>query len=327
MKAAVYARRGAARDVLALADVPMPAPGAGEVRVRLHASGVNPSDWKSRSGLTTTLPPAVPVIPHSDGAGVIDAVGSAVDPRRIGERVWVWNAQWQRPHGTAAQFIALPAAQAVPLPHAVGFAEGACLGIPAMTATQALRLGGVAAGQVVLIHGGAGAVSHYAIQFASRLGARVLTTVSGAAKAAHARDAGAHECIDYRTENVGARVRALSDGRGADVVIDLNFSANAPLLPEVVRPHGRVVYYGTSEPNASIPALWLMRSSVDLRAFLVYELSAADRAAAIAAIQDGLTRGWLRHAVARELPLREIVQAHELVERGEVIGNVVLTID
>ena len=155
----------------------------------------------------------------------------------------------------------------------------------------------------------------------------MVTTVSGAAKAAHARGAGARDCIDYRTENVGARVRALTHGHGADVVIDLNFSANAALLPDVVRPHGRVVYYGTNEANATIPALWLMRSSVDLRAFLVYELSTADRAAAIAAIQDGLTHGWLRHAVARELPLKEIAQAHELVERGEVIGNVVLTID
>src|SRR5581483_10741756 len=206
MKAAWYERNGPARDVLTVGEMPDPEPGGGEVRIRIHASGINPADWKSRGG--PSRPMAFPrVIPHSDGAGVIDRVGPGVPTRRVGERVWIWNGQWKRPFGTAAEFIALPAAQAVPLPEHVSFAEGACLGIPAMTAYHAVALAGLGAGSRVLVSGGAGAVGQYVIQFAKRAGATVLTTISSAEKAAAAREAGADHTIDYKREDVGARVK------------------------------------------------------------------------------------------------------------------------
>lgn len=327
MKAAYYTRRGPAREVLQVGEVDDPRPQADEVRVRVLASGVNPSDWKSRSGLTTSAPVDGMVIPHSDGAGVVETVGAGVDPRRIGERVWLWNAQWQRSRGTAAEFVTLPARQAVTLPAGVDFEVGACLGIPAMTALQAVRLAAVAPGDEVLVHGGAGAVGNYAIQFAHHRGARVLATVSGESKAVRARAAGAVETIDYRVEDVGARVRAATSGRGVRAVIDVDFSANARLLPELIRPHGRVVVYGTGRAESTVPALWMMRNSITVASFLVYDLSSEDRDAVIEEIQESLRTNRLIHSVARRLPLDRIVEAHELLERGELIGNLVIVPD
>ncbi len=325
MRAAFYTRQGAAHDVLQLGDQPTPQPGAGEVRVRLRASGVNPSDWKTRRGgfgrgLTAPL-----IIPHSDGAGDIDAVGAGV-PGRVGERVWVWNAQWKRPHGTAAQYVVLPSAQAVGLPPGVDYATGACFGIPVLTAIQAVRLAQVGSGMHVLIAGGAGSVGHYAIQLAKLRGARAITTISNDAKAAHARAAGADATINYRTENVGERVLALTDGQGVDALIEMDLSGNAPLYPAILRPHATIVVYGTSTGDATLPALWLMQNSITLRLFLVYELSTADRAAGVAELTDLLEHGRLIHTVARRLPLEAIAEAHEIVERGAVMGNVVLDI-
>jgi NADPH2:quinone reductase len=325
MLAAFYTRQGPAREVLQVGEQPTPVAGAGEVRVRLRASGVNPSDWKVRRGGFGRGLAGPLIVPHSDGAGDIDAAGPGV-PARIGERVWVWNGQWKRPFGTAAQYIVLPAAQAVPLPSGVGYAEGACLGIPALTAIQAVRLARVAPGMNVLIVGGAGAVAHYAIQLAKLRGATVIATVSGEAKAAHARAAGAHELINYRTENVGERVKAATGGRGVDALIDMDFSGNAKLYPSVLRAHATVVVYGMSAGEAALPALWLMQNSITVRLFLVYDIADADRREGIEELSALLAQGRLTHSVARVLPLRAVAEAHEIVERGEVIGNVVLEI-
>src|SRR5262245_29190060 len=230
MRAAYYETNGRARDVLRVEEVETPKPGRGEVRVRLAASGVNPSDVKSRAGVTRKI--AFPrVIPHSDGAGEIETVGEGVPARRIGERVWTWNAQWKRPFGTCAEYVVLPAAMAVPLPAHIGFDAGACLGIPAMTAYHAVAVAGAAKGSTVLVTGGAGGVGHYAIQFAKALGAVVLTTVSSEAKARLARAAGADQVIDYRRENVGERVMALTGKAGVDAVVEMDLAANARLYP------------------------------------------------------------------------------------------------
>ena len=189
MKAVWYERNGPAREVLQCGDLPDPVPGTGEVLVRVHASGVNPSDWKTRSGSRPMVAPRV--IPHSDGAGVIERVGPAVDPSRVGERVWIWNGQWKRPFGTAATYIALPSGQAVRLPNGTTFEAGACLGIPALTAHRAVTIDVSPQGQSILVSGGAGAVGHYAIQFAKLLGARpIIATVSSDEKAEHAKAAG-----------------------------------------------------------------------------------------------------------------------------------------
>src|SRR5689334_12241260 len=239
MRAAWYEKNGAAAEVLQVGEVETPQPGPGEVRIKLRTSGVNPSDVKNRAGTTRKI--AFPrVIPHSDGAGEIDAVGAGVDKARIGERVWTWNGQWKRPFGTAAEYIVLPENQAVKLPAAISLEAGACLGIPALTAWHAVDIAGTQKGTTLLIAGGAGAVAHYAIQFAKARGATVITTVSSPEKAKVARAAGADHTIDYKTENVGERVQALVKG-GVDAVIELDLTANAHLLPAVLRPHGTLV--------------------------------------------------------------------------------------
>jgi len=325
MLAGFYSEQGAAHDVLHVGEQPTPEPGPGEVRVRLHASGANPSDWKVRRGGFGRGLAAPLVIPHSDGAGEIDRVGPGVD-NRVGERVWIWNGQWKRPHGTAAQYIVLPAAQAVHLPDAIDYAEGACLGIPALTAVQAVRLARIEPDAVVLISGGAGAVAHYAIQLAKRRGARVISTVSGDAKAAHARRAGADEIINYRTEDVGARVKEITGAHGVDALIEMDLSANAKTYPGVLRPGATVVVYGMSANETTLPTLWLMGNSITLRLFLVYEIAEPDRSAGIAEIGELLENGRLIHTVAQRMPLQSIAEAHDTVERGEVIGNVVLDI-
>jgi len=325
MRAAFYSEQGPARDVLRVGHQPTPEPGPGEVRIKLRTSGVNPSDWKVRRGGFGRPLMAPLIIPHSDGAGDIDAVGAGV-PDRVGERVWVWNGQWKRPFGTAAEYIVLPAAQAVHLPDNVDYAVGACLGIPALTAIQATRLAKADPDSTLLIAGGAGSVGNYAIQLAKLRGARVITTISNDAKAAHARAAGADEVINYRTEDVGERVRTLTSGRGFDAVIEVDLSRNAKFYPAVLRPHATVVIYGMSANESTLPSLWLMQNNVTLRFFLVYELTAADRAAGIVEVNDLLKQGRLVHTIARRRPLESIAEAHDIVERGDVTGNVVLDI-
>src|SRR5690349_11618675 len=276
MKAAYYEANGSAREVLRVGEVETPRPGPGEVRVKLATSGVNPSDVKSRAGTARKI--AFPrVIPHSDGAGEIDAVGEGVAAARVGERVWTWNGQWKRPFGTAAQYVVLPSAQAVALPPHIDFAAGACLGIPALTAWHALALAQAGAGTKLLVAGGAGAVAHYAIQFAKARGASVITTVSSPEKAQVARAAGADHTVDYRRENVGERVAALTDKAGVDAVIELDLAANAHLIPAVLRPKGTVVVYGTGKPEAQIPATFCLVNSVRLQFVFVYELSPDER--------------------------------------------------
>jgi NADPH:quinone reductase len=327
MQAAFYTRTGPAADVLQFGEQPTPRPGPGEVRVRLHTSGVNPSDYKTRRGGPGRPPLAWPVIiPHSDGAGVIDAVGPGVPASRMGERVWTWNAQWNRPFGTAAQFIALPSAQAVHMPDALGDAEGACLGIPAFTALQAVRRAELQAGQVVLVAGGAGSVGHYAIQLAKRAGATVLTTVSTDAKAEHALRAGADHVIRYRSEDVGERVRAFSGGRGADALIEMDLTANAHLYPACLRPGATIVVYGMGAAESTLPTMWLMRSRARILFEFIYEIPAEDRAAGLRELDTLLRENALQHTVGVRLPLAEIARAHQIVEQGSVTGNVVLDI-
>ena len=324
MRAAYYEQNGAARDVLRVGEVDTPTAHAGEVRVKLATSGVNPSDVKSRAGATRKITwPRL--IPQSDGAGVIDQVGDGVPHSRIGERVWVWNGQWRRAFGTAAEYITLPSALAVPLPETVSFEEGACLGIPAMTAIHAVTLAPTEKNTTLLVSGGAGSVGQYVIQFAKAKGARVITTVSSDEKAAIAREAGADHTIDYKREDVMARVMEITGKHGVDAVIEMDFAANAHLLPGVLRPKGSVIIYGTSG-EVTLPAYFCLTQSIRLQFFLVYELDANERARAIAGINAALEQGALINRVAQPTyPLADIAAAHEAVERG-TIGNVIVTI-
>ncbi len=328
MKAAYYEETGLAEHVLVVADLPDPQPASDEVRVRLEWSGVNPSDVKARSGARGPVMPFPQVIPHSDGMGVIDAVGAKVDQARIGQRVWVWNAGWGRPNGTAAGLVTLPQHQAVVLPDNVPGEVGACLGIPALTAAHSVLTDGGVAGQSVLVAGGAGAVGHYAVQFARLLGARqVITTVSSPAKAKLARAAGADVVIDYKSENVVARVREATAGAGVDRVIEVDIAANAGIDMEVVRPGGMWVVYGSGTRQFSLPFFPMISRNILVRFFIVYHLSDGDRERANEVLDDFLRRDLLQHNIAARMPLASIAKAHDLVEAGSVVGNVVLSID
>jgi NADPH2:quinone reductase len=294
------------------------------VRVQLATSGVNPSDTKARLGATRKI--AFPlVVPHSDGAGEIDLVGEGVDAARIGERVWVWDAQWQRPIGTAAQYTVIPADRAVSLPESIGFDIGACLGIPARTARHAVMMSGVGEGSTVLVSGGAGSVGHYAIQFAKFRGAKVITTVSGEAKAMLAREAGADHIINYRSEDVGKAVRDIVPD-GADAMIELNLAANAGLIPDVLCQKGSVIVYGTGRPVAEFPNFFCLANAISVRFMFLYILTEDERRAAETEITQLLEQDLLKHNIAANFGLKDIIAAHKAVEEGSVAGNVVVTI-
>ncbi len=325
MKAAWYNHNGEAVDVLTLGELPTPQPAAGEVRVKLATSGVNPSDVKSRKTRPIT---DAEIIPHSDGAGVIDAVGDGVPTSRIGERVWIWNGQWQRPWGTASEYIALPAPQAVALPEHIDFAAAACFGIPALTAIQAIHLAGDLKGKTVLVIAASSAVGHYAAQLAVLQGARVIGTVGSEAKAAHVRRVGVHEVIHYKTESVSERIKAITQGQGVDVVIDMDFSTSHRLTADgSLKRHGTLVCYGSNVPGDVAvnfrPLLW---NSITMKFFLVYDLMPEDRAHGLRYLTQLLQDKALVHAVAAQYPLQDIVQAHQAVESGQVMGNVVITL-
>jgi NADPH2:quinone reductase len=267
------------------------------------------------------------VIPHSDGMGIIDAVGAGVDPARIGDRVWLWNAGWARPFGTAAEWVCLPEQQAVPLPENVPGEVGACLGIPALTALHAVLTDGGIEGQRVLVAGGAGAVGHYAVQFSRLLGARqVITTVSSPEKAALALAAGADVVINYRTENVVDRVLKETQGEGVDRVIEMDIAANAAIDMEAVRPNGQWVVYGNGARQFTLPFFPMISRSFGVRFFIVYNLSDSDRRRANKILTEFLRLGVLQHNIGLKLSLVSIAEAHQAVENGAVTGNVVLSI-
>lgn len=326
MKAAWYTHNGEAQEVMQVGDLPTPSPQAGEVLVRLATSGVNPSDVKSRRARPLNDPL---IVPHSDGAGVIEAVGAGVSPARVGQRVWVWNGQWQRAMGTCAQFIALPDAQAVALPENTDFAAGACMGIPGLTAVQSVilaeRLAGDLRGQNVLVTGASSAVGHYITQMVTLAGGRVIGTVGSEAKAAHARAAGMQEAVFYKTESVPERVKALTKGRGADVVIDMDFSTLARWASEgAVAAHGQVVCYGSNAPEVVLPFRPWLFQSMGVKFFLVYDLTPVDRQRAVARLSSLLSQQQLQHSTGARFTLGQIALAHQTVEAGQTVGNVVV---
>lgn len=327
MHSAYYERTGEAAQVLQLGELPDPQPGPGEVRVRLRWSGVNPSDVKTRAGLRTTVLPFPRIVPHSDGMGVVDALGPGVASLQPGQRVWVWNAAWGRPFGTAAQYVVLPQQQVVPLPSAVPDEAGACLGIPALTALHAVLAADGVAGKRVLVAGGAGAVGHYAVQFARRLGAaQVIATVSSAPKAALAMAAGAHLTVDYRQEDVAQRVREATGGHGVDRIIEVDVAANAGTNAQAMAPCGDWVVYGSGKGEVALPFFPLIVNNATLRFFIVYNLAPAERQRAVATLTSLLEEGSISHNVAQRMPLAQIARAHELVAGGTVTGNVVLSV-
>jgi NADPH2:quinone reductase len=327
MKAVWYEKTGAAHEVLQLGELPDPQPGPGEVRVRMLWSGVNPSDVKSRAGLRSKVLPFPRVVPHSDGMGVIDAVGEGVPASRVGERTWVWNAAWGRPMGTAAQYVVLPQQQAVRMPDGTPDEAGACFGIPALTALHAVLNAGGVEGKRVLVAGGAGAVGHYAVQFARLLGAsRVFATVGGEEKARLAREAGAHEVFNYKDGEVAKAVLAATGGEGVDRIVEVDIAANAALDVAALRANGECVVYGSGAGAFQLEFFPLISKNVSMHFFIVYNLAPPDRARAEDLLARWLAEGRLRHNVTQRLPLERIADAHEMVAAGTAGGNVVLSI-
>jgi NADPH:quinone reductase len=324
MRAATFTHTGPAREVLRVDNVPTPEPGPGDVRVRIATSGVNPSDVKRRDAAPYGKPAEFPVvIPHSDGAGTIDAVGTGVPAGRIGERVWTFNAQYRRPFGTAAEYCVLPSAFAVHLPDNTDFAAGACLGIPALTAYHTIMLDGSVRGKTLLVQGGAGAVGFYAIQFAKLDGANVIATVSSDAKAERAKSAGADHVVNYRREDLKARVAGITDSTGVDRIIEVDLKANAMTYPSLIVQHGKAVVYGSGSGPIAIPSF--IPLSTTLQFILVYTLSDAQRKTYTAALNELLSAGKIRHAIGQHFPLDRIADAHEAVEAGS-FGNVIVDI-
>jgi NADPH2:quinone reductase len=330
MKAAWYERKGPAREVLRLGERPTPEPAAGEVRVRVARSAVNPSDTKQRGGARGNVTMPFPwVIPHQDGAGTIDSVGPGVDPARIGERVWVYEATLGRFNGTAAQWTVVPAHKAVRLPDGVGFDAGACMGIPAMTAHRCVMADGPVAGRTVLVQGGAGAVGYYAVQIARLEGARVIATVSRPEQAERAREAGAHEVIDRRTEDVAARVRAIT---GADAglhrVVEVAFGQNLATDVALLGPGGVVATYASDAvPEPAIPFWPMLAKDLTVRFVLVYAMSRDAHDDAARWITGALARGALKHQVHRTFALDEVAAAHEATEAMSNVGKVLLAVE
>jgi len=294
------------------------------VRVRLHASAVNPSDVKARAGNRPVIPPRV--IPNSDGAGEIDRVGPGVSKSRLRQRVWTYNGQWQRASGTSAQYIALPAGLAVPLPRKLTWAQGACLGIPVMTAHRCLFADGPIREMTVLVAGGAGVVGHYAVQLARWAGARVIATVSSSEKAAHARKGGAHATIDYRTENVAERLDALTRGKGVDRVVDVELGVNLPTYEKMLRPAAMIATYAASTAQDFALPLRLRQRNITVRMVFVYTMPDAAKRQSIADLSRWISTGRPKFAIAARFPLDEIAAAHETVESGKKIGHVILDI-
>ncbi len=326
MQAAWFERYGAASEVLQIGERETPVAGDGEVLVRLYASSVNPSDVKKRAGLQPALDNGW-VIPHSDGAGVIEAVGHRVDSERIGERVWVHQAQYQRRFGTAAEYIALPAERAIHLPDNTDFAVGACMGIPAMTAHRCVYADGAVAGETILITGAAGRVGDYAVQWAKHGGANVIGTVGNEASAARARDTGCDLVLNYRADNVAKRVMEYTSDQGVSRVIDVEFGLNIATSLQVIRPNGVIVSYASAQvPQPELPFYPMMFKDLTLRTVLVYAMPEQAKQQAAEDITSHLVQQNLKHRVAERYSLDAIADAHKSIETGSVAGCVVVEI-
>jgi NADPH:quinone reductase-like Zn-dependent oxidoreductase len=300
MKAIVYRQHGGP-EVLVLEDRPVPEPGTGEVRVKVHFSGVNPTDWKSRSAPSRSLPDGQwAQVPNQDGSGVIDAIGEGVPSERLGERVWIWEAAWQRADGTAQEFLVLPQQQAVALPDHASFELGASLGIPALTAHRCLTVAdagpdrltpGALADRTVLVAGGAGAVGNAAIQLARWAGATIVTTVSGPEKAALALAAGAHHVVNYRATDAASAIREVAPD-GVDIIVEVAPVANAALDHAVAAPNAVVAAYAsTGDDPLTLPVRELMFKNLRWQGVLVYTVPAAAKTAAVADVAAAVADG------------------------------------
>lgn len=328
MKAAWFNQFGPAGEVLQIGEIDTPSAGHGEVLVRLETSGVNPSDVKKRAGSFPKLLDDGLVIPHSDGAGRIESVGAGVPAARVGQRVWVYQAQFTRRFGTAAQYVSLPSERAIRLPDNVGMDVGACLGIPAMTAHRCVFADGPVSDQTVLVTGGAGRVGYYAIQWAKYGGATVITTASNDDAVQDCRNAGADYVVNHRSDNFVEAVRDTAPDGTVDRVVDVDFGGNLPHTLEYIRVGGVIASYASGqEPEPKLPFFRMMYMDLTIRAVIVYAMPESAKEEAIDDITDLLEQGLLAHRIAHRVALNDIARGHELIEQAGFGGCVILDID
>ena len=328
MRAAWFESFGSAKDVLQVGELDTPTPGPGEVLVRVHTSGVNPSDVKKRAGSSANLLDDGLVIPNSDGSGVIESVGDGVDKNRIGERVWLYQAQFARRFGTAAEYVTIDASRAPRLTDNVSFDIGACLGIPVMTAHRAVFADGDVAGQTVLVTGGAGRVGYYAIQWAAQAGATVITTASNDADKAACESAGAQHVVNHRGDDVVGQIMTATGGQTIDRVVDVEFGTNLPISIEVLKVGGVIATYSSTQvPEPMLPFYQMMYKDLTLRIIIVYSMPESAKQHAIADIDKALSDDALQHRIAETMPLTNIAKSNEIIEQGSIRGAVILTID
>lgn len=315
MRAAWYDQQGPAAEVLQVGDLPEPEPGPGEVRVRLHVSGINPGDTKKRIDRFGLGMPFPRIVPHSDGAGVVERVGTGGDAGRVGQRVWVHGAQSYRPFGTAAELTVVPAAQAVELPDAVSDEIGACLGIPGITAHRAVFADGPVTGRTVLVHGVLGAVGSLAAQLARWDGAEVIATVRRSGDVGAVAPAVAHHVVALDGSDPAARIREHAPD-GVDRIVEVAFSDNVELDAAVVANDAVLAAYGTHEDRPVFPFRPLLWANVTIRLLGSDDFPAAVKAQAASALTTAARDGALTIPIGEPLPLERIAQAHERVEAG-----------
>jgi NADPH:quinone reductase len=324
MKAAWYEKQGPAREVLIVGEMPDPKPGPGEVRIRIAASGINPGDTKKREDAFGLGMPYPRVIPHSDGAGQVDTIGEGVPSDWRGKNVWCYGAQSYRPFGTAAEYTVVPLAQAVPLPKNVSPEQGACLGIPGITAHRAVHVGGPVSGRTVLVQGAAGSVGLCAVQLARLAGARVIGTIRSAAEEETARNAGAHEVVPNDAQ-LPARINALAPG-GIDHIVEVAFGANIARDIDLLNMGGSIASYATDTATPAIPFWLLVFKNVRLFFLGSDDFPPEAKAAAAHDINAALEAGWKGFTIGERIPLAEIARAHELAEHPARPGRIVVTI-
>ncbi len=321
MRAVWYEQAGAASDVLIFGEMPDPMPGPGEVRVRIALSAVNPTDVKRRAS-GRELNQFRRIIPNNDGSGIIDVVGEGVPESRVGERVWIFGAQAMRASGTGAEFCALPARQAVFLPDGISLEDGACLGVPAVTAHRALFADGDIENQVVLVTGGSGRVGHYAVQLAKWAGAEVIATASSTEKMQYLQDLGADHVLNYRTDDLIAEIQRITSGQGVNRIVEVAFGANVAMAPRIMRPNGVIATYASDvDPEPVVPFYPLMYANITIRPFAIFAMPRAAQDRAFADITRCLKEGVLRHHVGAQFAFDDMVAAHQAIEAGHVFGT------
>lgn len=327
MRAIYYDLQGAADDVLILGNLPTPSPQAGDVLVRVHMSGVNPTDMKARTGFSSAMP-YERIIPHQDGAGVIEAVGMGVPASRIGERVWIFEAQAGRAEGTAADYVVVPSANAVPLPATTSDEIGASLGIPALTAHRCLFADGDLKGRRVLVHGGAGVVGSAAIHLAKWAGAWVATTVRKPQHEAIARETGADLVLNLRGEDVPARIRDATAGKGIDRIVEVNLVENLDLDLACLANGGVISSYAMRDAadESSIPLLRAMIAGAVFRFVYIYTVPLSAKQAAIIDITACLEAKAYKPVIGLIVPLHRTADSHTALEQGAVTGKVLVRV-